>query len=96
MDLEIVTPDDYLGDVVGDINARRGKIEGMEMRSGSRVIKIHVPMAEMFGYATALRTLTQGRGVFTLEFAQYDRTPAGVQHEIIARIEGRLPFRADV
>ncbi len=95
MKLEIVAPDEYLGDVVGDINARRGKIEGMEMRSGSRVITIHVPLAEMFGYATTLRTLTQGRGVFAMEFARYERTPQGVQDEIVARIEGRIPFRAD-
>ena len=95
MDLEIVAPDEYLGDIVGDINARRGKIEGMEMRSGSRVIKIRIPLAGMFGYATTLRTLTQGRGVFAMEFAQYDRTPAGVQQEIVARIEGRTPFRAN-
>jgi len=95
MDLEIVAPDDYLGDIVGDINARRGKIEGMEIHSGTRVIKIHVPLAEMFGYATTLRTLTQGRGVFAMEFSQYDRASAGVQEEIIARIEGRTPFRAN-
>jgi elongation factor G len=94
MTLEIVAPDEYLGDVVGDINARRGKIEGLQMRSGSRVVTIHVPLAEMFGYATALRTLTQGRGVFTMEFARYERTPQGVQDEIVARIEGRIPFRA--
>ncbi len=93
MDLEIVLPDEYLGDVVGDLNARRGKIEAMEMRSGSRVIKILVPLAEMFGYATVLRTLTQGRGVFSMEFDRYDPIPAGLQENIIARIEGRLPFR---
>jgi elongation factor G len=93
MRLEIVCPDEYLGDVVGDINARRGKVEGMEMRGGSRVIKILVPLAEMFGYATALRTLTQGRGVFSLEFSQYDKTPAQVQEDIVARIEGRFPSR---
>ena len=68
MNLEIVSPDDYLGDIVGDLNARRGKIEGMEMRGGSRVIKALAPLAEMFGYATILRTLTQGRGVFSMEF----------------------------
>jgi len=95
MRLEIVAPDEYLGDMVGDINARRGKIGGMEMRSGSRVVTIHVPLAEMFGYATALRTLTQGRGVFSMEFAGYERTPQGVQDEIVARVEGRIPFRAD-
>ncbi len=95
MKLEIVAPDEYLGDIVGDINARRGKIEGMEMRGGTRVVDILAPLAEMFGYATALRTLTQGRGVFAMEFARYERTPAGVQEEIVARIEGRAPFRAD-
>jgi elongation factor G len=93
MKLEVVSPDDYLGDIVGDINARRGRVEGMEMRSGSRVIKILVPLAGMFGYATALRTLTQGRGVFSLEFSQYDKTPAQVQDEIVARMEGRVPSR---
>jgi len=93
MDLEVVSPDDYLGAIVGDLNARRGKVEGMETRSGSRVIHVRVPLAEMFGYATTLRTLTQGRGVFTMEFAQYERTPSGVQDEIVARIEGRIPFR---
>jgi len=93
MKLEIAAPDEYLGDVVGDINARRGRIEGMEMRSGSRVVKILVPMATMFGYATALRTLTQGRGVFSMEFYQYEKTPPQVQDEIVARIEGRIPHR---
>jgi elongation factor G len=93
MKLEVITPDDYLGDVVGDINARRGKIEAMEMRAGSRAIRVLVPLAEMFGYATVLRTLTQGRGVFSLEFFRYDRTPAQVQENIVARIEGRVPFR---
>jgi len=93
MKLEVVCPDEYLGDVVGDINSRRGKVAGMEMRSGSRVIKIQVPLAEMFGYATVLRTLTQGRGVFSMEFSQYEKTPAQVQSDIVARIEGRNPSR---
>jgi len=95
MRLEVVAPDEYLGDIVGDVNARRGKVEGMEMRSGSRVVDAHVPLAEMFGYATTLRTLTQGRGVFSMEFSRYERTPAGVQDDIVARIEGRAPFRGD-
>ena len=90
MKLEVVSPDDYLGDIVGDLNARRGKIEGMEMRGGSRVIKAVVPLAEMFGYATILRTLTQGRGVFSMEFAMYDTTPLQIMETIIARIEGRV------
>jgi elongation factor G len=91
MQLEVVTPDDYLGGIVGDLNARRGKIEGMEMRGGSRVIRGLVPMAEMFGYATVLRTLTQGRGVFSMEFFRYEIAPPQVAEEIIARIEGRTP-----
>ena len=91
MHLEVVTPDDYLGGIVGDLNARRGKIDSMEMRGGSRVIKVSVPMAEMFGYATVLRTLSQGRGVFSMEFSRYETTPPQVAEEIIARIEGRVP-----
>ena len=91
MQLEVVTPDDYLGGIVGDLNARRGKIGGMEMRGGSRVIKGLVPLAEMFGYATVLRTLTQGRGVFSMEFFRYEIAPPQVAEEIIARIEGRIP-----
>ena len=95
MSLEIVSPDEYLGDIVGDLNARRGKIEGLEMRVGSRVIKARAPLAEMFGYATILRTLTQGRGVFSMEFAQYETMPAAVQDAVIARIEGRIAYDAN-
>jgi elongation factor G len=91
MRLEVVSPDEYLGDIVGDLNARRGKIEAMEMRGSSRVIKSLVPLAEMFGYTTILRTLTQGRGVSSMEFSRYERTPSQVQEEIVARIEGRIP-----
>ena len=93
MSLEVISPDDYLGDIAGDINSRRGRIEGMELRGGARVIRIFVPLSDMFGYATVLRTLTQGRGVFSMEFHQYEKTPANVQEEIIARIEGRLPLQ---
>jgi elongation factor G len=91
MSLEVVSPDEYLGDIVGDINARRGKIEKMEMRGGSRVMKALVPLDEMFGYATTLRTLTQGRGVFSMEFFRYDTIPSPIMEEIIARVEGRIP-----
>jgi elongation factor G len=91
MSLEVVSPDEYLGDIVGDINARRGKIEEMEMRGGSRVLKARVPLEEMFGYATTLRTLTQGRGVFSMEFFRYDAIPSPIMEEIIARVEGRIP-----
>jgi elongation factor G len=91
MSLEVVSPDEYLGDIVGDINARRGKIEEMEMKGSSRVIKAVVPLEEMFGYATSLRTLTQGRGVFSMEFFQYAPAPGVIMEEIIARVEGRIP-----
>jgi elongation factor G len=92
MKLEVISPDDYLGDIVGDLNARRGKIEGMEMRGGSRAIDALVPLAEMFGYATILRTLTQGRGIFSMEFLEYETTPLQVMEEIVARIEGRVSY----
>ncbi len=91
MSLVVISPDEYLGDIVSDIRARRGKIEEMDMRGGSRVIKGYVPLAEMFGYATTLRTLTQGRGVFSMEFFQFEPAPSGIAEEIIARIEGRIP-----
>lgn len=92
MKLEIVTPDDYVGGLVGDINARRGRIEAMELKGSSRVIRAFVPLAEMFGYATVLRTITQGRGSFSLEFFRYEQTPPDVQKGIVARVEGRIPF----
>jgi elongation factor G len=92
MRLEIVAPDEYLGDVVGDINSRRGKIEAVEIRCGSRVIRALVPLSEMFGYATISRTLTQGRGVFSMEFFQYEQIPSNITEEIIARVEGRIPY----
>jgi elongation factor G len=92
MSLEVVSPEEYLGDIVGDINARRGKIEKMEMRGGSRVVRAFVPLTEMFGYATILRTLTQGRGLFSMEFYQYKVIPSNIMEEIIARVEGRIPL----
>jgi elongation factor G len=91
MSLEVVAPDEYLGDIVGGINARRGKIEEMEMKKGSRVLKALVPLEEMFGYATTLRTLTQGRGVFSMEFFRYGTIPPPIMEEIIARIGGKIP-----
>jgi len=92
MSLEVVALEEYLGDIVRDINTRRGKIEGMGMVGGSRVVKAIVPLSEMFGYATVLRTLTQGRGDFSMEFFKYDLIPLPIQEEIIARIEGRIPI----
>jgi len=92
MKLVVLSPEEYLGDIVGDINARRGKIVEMDLKGGSRVIKSIVPLAEMFGYATTLRTLTQGRGIFSMEFSHYEIAPSQVMEEIVARIEGRVPI----
>ena len=88
MSVEIVTPDDYLGDVVGDLNARRGQMRGTERRGSNQVISAQVPLAEMFGYSTDLRSRTQGRATYTMQFDSYQPTPASVQREIVARVRG--------
>jgi elongation factor G len=82
MKVEVVTPDDYLGDVIGDLNSRRGQIEGMEPRSNAQVIRAKVPLATMFGYVNTLRSLTQGRGQFTMEFDHYQQIPTAVSEEV--------------
>ncbi len=81
--LEVVIPEEYMGDVMGDINSRRGRIEGMEMRGGAQIINGMVPLAEMFGYATTLRSKSQGRGVYTMQFSHYEAVPAYISEEII-------------
>ncbi len=91
MSLVIVSPEEYVGDIVSDTNSRRGKVEEMDMRGGSRLVKVSVPLAEMFGYATTFRTITQGRGLFSMEFSQYQPVPPQVTEGIVARIEGRVP-----
>ena len=88
MRLEVVTPEEYLGEVLGDISSRRGKVEGMEARGVVRVIKAFVPLAEMFGYATQLRSLTQGRANFTMQFSHYEKMPAHLAEEIIKKAKG--------
>ena len=88
MSVEIVTPDDYLGDVVGDLNSRRGQVRGTERRGSNQVISAQVPLAEMFGYSTDLRSRTQGRATYTMQFDSYQPTPSGVQSEIVARVRG--------
>ena len=88
MSVEIVTPDDYLGDVVGDLNSRRGQVRGTERRGNNQVISAQVPLAEMFGYSTDLRSRTQGRATYTMQFDSYQPTPASVQSEIVARVRG--------
>jgi elongation factor G len=83
MRVEVVVPEEYLGDVIGDINSRRGRIEGMDERSGARVVNAMVPLACMFGYATDMRSRTQGRGSYSMEFAQYDPVPTQIAEKII-------------
>jgi elongation factor G len=88
MSVEVVTPEDYMGDVIGDLNSRRGRVGGMEQRGSSHVIRSQVPLSEMFGYATDLRSRTQGRATYTMQFHSYQQTPASVQEEIVARVRG--------
>ena len=83
MEVEVVVPEDYMGDVIGDLNGRRGQIEGMENRANAQVIKAYVPLAEMFGYATDLRSKTQGRATYTMQFSHYDTTPKNIAKEIL-------------
>jgi elongation factor G len=88
MSVEVVTPEDYMGDVIGDLNSRRGRVGGMEQRGNSQVIRAQVPLSEMFGYATDLRSRTQGRATYTMQFHSYQQTPSSVQEEIVARVRG--------
>jgi elongation factor G len=88
MAVEVVTPDDYMGEVIGDLNSRRGRMEGMEQRGNSQVIRAQVPLAEMFGYATDLRSRTQGRATYTMQFNSYQEVPESVSREIVARVRG--------
>ncbi|MFO7320019.1 MAG: elongation factor G [Limnochordia bacterium] len=88
MKVEVVTPEDFMGDVVGDLNARRGRIEGMERRGNGQVIRALVPLASMFGYATDLRSLTQGRAVYTMHFSHYEEVPANIAQELVASRQG--------
>ena len=88
MDVEVVTPGDYMGDVMGDLSSRRGKIGGMTQRADAQVIAASVPLSEMFGYSTTLRSLTQGRAVYSMQFAHYDEMPKSKAEEVIAKING--------
>jgi elongation factor G len=88
MSVEVVTPEDYAGVIMGDLSSRRGRIEGMEHRAGSQVIKAIVPLAEMFGYATHMRSSTQGRAEYSMHFARYEEAPRSVAEEIIAKVQG--------
>ena len=88
MEVEVVTPEDYMGDVIGDLNSRRGRIQSMEPRAGFQIVTSHVPLAEMFGYATDLRSRSQGRATFTMQFNHYDQVPQQVADQIVARATG--------
>lgn len=88
MSVEIVTPEEYMGDVIGDLNSRRGRIQNLERRGNAQVIKAQAPLAEMFGYATDLRSKTQGRATYTMQFSHYDEVPKGVSEGIIAVVKG--------
>jgi elongation factor G len=88
MFVEVVTPEDYMGDVIGDLNSRRGQVQGMDQRGNAQAIRAQVPLSEMFGYVNDLRSRTQGRATYTMQFDSYQQTPASVQEEIVKRVRG--------
>jgi elongation factor G len=88
MGVEVVTPEDYMGDVMGDLSSRRGRIEGMEARGNTQVVRAQVPLSEMFGYSTDLRSRTQGRATYTMQFAVYQEVPGNIATDIIKRVRG--------
>ena len=89
MRVEVVVPEEYMGDIMGDLNSRRGRITAMEARGGTQIVRARVPLSEMFGYATDLRSRTQGRATFTMHFDRYEQAPQQVSDEVVARITGR-------
>ncbi len=91
MSVEVVVPEEYMGTIIGDLSSRRGRIEALEHRAGSQVIKAMVPLAEMFGYATNMRSSTQGRATFSMHFARYEEAPRAVAEEIVAKVQGKSP-----
>jgi elongation factor G len=94
MDVEVVCPSEYQGAVVGDLNSRRGKIVAMEARAGAQVIRASVPLGQMFGYATDVRSMTQGRATYTMQFARYEEVPRPIAEEIVAKVAGKGAPRA--
>ena len=88
MKLEVITPEENMGDIVGDLNRRRGMMEGMGDRAGAKTIKATVPLSEMFGYVTTLRTLSSGRATSTMEFSHYAETPSNISEEVIKATKG--------
>ena len=94
MDVEVVMPEGYMGAIVGDLNSRRGRILSMEARGSSQVIRASVPLAQMFGYATEMRSMTQGRATYTMQFARYEEVPSAIAEEIMAKVAGKPAARA--
>jgi elongation factor G len=94
MNVEVVTPEEYMGAIVGDLNSRRGRILSMEARGSSQVIRANVPLGQMFGYATEMRSMTQGRATYTMQFARYEEVPAAIAEEIMAKVAGKPTARA--
>ena len=94
MDVEVVTPEEYMGAIVGDLNSRRGRIVSMEARGSSQVIRSNVPLGQMFGYATEMRSMTQGRATYTMQFARYEEVPPAIAEEIVAKVAGKPVARA--
>ena len=88
MSVEVVTPEDYMGDVIGDLNSRRGRVGQMELRGLNQVIDAKVPLSDMFGYANDLRSRTQGRATYSMQFDKYEQVPRNIADEIIKRIRG--------
>jgi elongation factor G len=89
MRVEVVVPEEYMGDIIGDVNGRRGRITSMEARGGTQIVNARVPLSEMFGYATDLRSRTQGRATYSMHFDRYEQAPQDVSEEVLARIHGR-------
>ena len=90
MDVEVVVPGEYVGDVIADLNSRRGRIAGTVLKPKAHIVAATVPLASMFGYATSLRSATQGRAIYSMQFARYQEVPQKISEEVIARVTGGL------
>jgi elongation factor G len=90
MKIEIVTPEENMGDIIGDLNRRRGQVEGMDDRNGAKVIKAKVPLSEMFGYVTTLRTISSGRASSSMEFSNYNEASKGIAEAVIEKVKGKI------
>jgi elongation factor G len=88
MRVEVVIPEEYMGDIMGDVTSRRGRVEGMEARGNAQVVKAMIPLSEMFGYATSLRSRTQGRGTYSMHFDHYEEVPKSIAEEIVKKANG--------